>query len=33
MDTKSMTADILTKEGGDLENILEVVCENVFRVA
>ena len=33
VDTKSMTADILTKEGGDLENILEVVRENVFRVA
>ena len=33
VDTKSMTADILTKEGGDLEKILEVVRENVFRVA
>ena len=31
IDTKSMTADILTKEGGDIENILEVVRENTFR--
>ena len=33
VDTRSMTADILTKEGGDLENILEVVRENVLRIA
>ena len=33
IDTKSMTADVLTKEGGDIENILEVVRENVFRKA
>ena len=33
IDTKSMTADILTKEGGDIENILEVVRENIFRKA
>ena len=28
-----MTADVLTKEGGDIENILEVVRENTFRRA
>ena len=28
-----MTADVLTKEGGDIENILEVVRENKFRNA
>ena len=33
VDTKSMTADVLTKEGVDLENILEVIRENMFRVA
>ena len=33
IETKSMTADVLTKEGGDIENILEVVRENVFRKA
>ena len=33
INTKSMTADVLTKEGGDIENILEVVRENKFRRA
>ena len=33
IETKAMTADVLTKEGGDIENILEVVRENVFRKA
>ena len=33
IDTKAMTADILTKEGGEIENILEVVRENVFKKA
>ena len=33
IETKSMTADVLTKEGGDIENILEVVRENRFRKA
>ena len=33
IETKSMTADVLTKEGGDIENILEVVRENMFRNA
>ena len=33
IETKSMTADILTKEGGEVENILEVVRENLFRKA
>ena len=33
IETKEMTADILTKEGGDIENVLEVVRENVFRNA
>ena len=33
IDTKAMTADVLTKEGGDIENILEVVRENTFRRA
>ena len=33
IETKSMTADVLTKEGGDIENILEVVRENEFRKA
>ena len=33
IDTKAMTADVLTKEGGDIENILEVVWENIFRRA
>ena len=28
-----MTADILTKGGGDVENILEVVRQNIFRKA
>ena len=31
--TKAMTADVLTKEGGDIENVLEVVRENLFREA
>ena len=33
VETKAMTADILTKENGNLENILEVIRENVFRKA
>ena len=33
IETRAMTADVLTKEGGDIENILEVVRENVFRKA
>ena len=33
IETKAMTADVLTKDGGDIENILEVVRENVFRKA
>ena len=33
IETKAMTADILTKEGGDVENILEVVRSNIFRKA
>ena len=33
IETKAMTADVLTKEGGDVENMLEVVRENVFRKA
>ena len=33
IETKAMTADVLTKEGGDTENILEVVRENSFRKA
>ena len=33
IETTSMTADVLTKEGGDIENILEVVRENRFRKA
>ena len=33
VDNRSITADMLTKEGGDLENILEVVRENVLRIA
>ena len=33
IETKAMTADVLTKEGGDTENILEVVRENNFRKA
>ena len=33
VDTKSMTADVLTKEGVYFENILEVIRENMFRVA
>ena len=30
-DTKSMTAYLLTKEGGEIENILEVVRQNTFK--
>ena len=33
IETKSMTADILTKEGANIENILEVVRQNTFRKA
>ena len=33
VETKAMTADILTKEGGNIENILEVVCGNIFKKA
>ena len=33
IDTKAMTAVILTKEGGEIENILEVVRENLFQEA
>ena len=33
VETKSMTADVFTKEGGDIGNILEVVRENIFRKA
>ena len=33
IETSAMTADILTKEAGDVENILEVVRENKFRKA
>ena len=33
IETSAMTADILTKESGDVENILEVVRENRFRRA
>ena len=33
IDTKAMTADILTKEGSDIENMLEVIREGVFRKA
>ena len=28
-----MTADILTKEGGEIENMLEVVRQNIFKMA
>ena len=31
IDTKSMIADILTKEGGEIEAILEVIPENTFK--
>ena len=31
--TKAMVADILTKESGEIENILEVMRENIFRKA
>ena len=31
--TRDMTADVLTKEGSNIENILEVIRENVFRKA
>ena len=31
--TRDMTADILTKEGSDIENILEVIRGNIFRRA
>ena len=31
IDTKSMIADILTKEGGEIETILEVIRENTFK--
>ena len=31
--TKAMVADILTKESGEIENILEVKRENIFRKA
>ena len=30
---KAMVADILTKESGEIENILEVMRENIFRKA
>ena len=33
VDTKSMTADVLTKEGSDIESILEVIRGGVFRKA
>ena len=33
IDTKSMTVDVLTKEGGEIENILEVVRQNNFKKA
>ena len=33
IDTKSMTADVLTKEGGEIGNILEVVRQNTFKKA
>ena len=33
IETKAMTADVLTKEGSNIENILEVVRENKFRKA
>ena len=33
IDTKAMTADILTKEGSDIENMLEVIRKGVFRKA
>ena len=33
IDTKSMTADVLTKEGSDIENILEVIRGGFFRKA
>ena len=33
VETEAMTADVLTKEGGNIENILEVVCRNIFRKA
>ena len=33
IETKAMTADVLTKEGGEIENILEVVRENKFEKA
>ena len=31
--TKAMVADVLTKESGEIENILEVMRENRFRKA
>ena len=33
VETRDMTADVLTKEGSDVENILEVIRENKFRRA
>ena len=33
IETRAMTADVLTKEGVEVENVLEVVRENVFRKA
>ena len=33
IDTKAMTVDILTKEGGEIENMLEVVRQNNFKMA
>ena len=33
IETKAMTADVLTKEGSNIENILEIVRENKFRKA
>ena len=33
VDTKSMVADVLTKESGDTEKVLEIVRENVLEIA